>query len=232
MGSSALNLDTALAIVSQRGWFAERPEALKVALWRAVRLRRFSPGEPLYLLGDDPDGIFGLVDGVVDISIPRSDGLEMTIHRADAGFWIGDLALFAGQKRLVSIVAAQPTVAVHFPQHALRHLLEASPELYVDFYALTYENVRLILRLIANLASTPSEVRVAMRLLMYDETSDRSGINISQGKLAELVGLSAPTLQRALRRLQDDNLIKVGYSRIDILDRRGLLSISTGPGHA
>lgn len=232
MASPVFNLEAALAVVSQSGWFAERPEALKEALRRIARLRRFSPGEAIYLVGDEPNGIFGLVDGGVDIAIPRSDGLEMTVHRADPGFWIGDLAQFTGQTRLVSVVAAEPTLVIHFPQHALRPLVEASPGFYPDFYALTYENVRLLLRLLANLASTPSEVRVAMRLLMYDGARDRLGINISQGKLAELVGLSAPTLQRALRRLQDDNLIKVGYSRIEILDRRGLQSICGGPGQA
>jgi CRP/FNR family transcriptional regulator, cyclic AMP receptor protein len=232
MGSSTPDLDTAIAILSRRGWFAERPAALRAALRRIGRLRRLSPGEALYLVGDEPNGIFGLVEGGVDIAIPRADGLEMTVHRADTGFWIGDLAMFSGQTRLVSIIAALPTVVVHFPQRPLRLLVEAAPELHGDFYALTYENMRLVLRLVANLASTPSEVRVAMRLLMHDETSERSGINISQGKLAELVGLSAPTLQRALRRLQNDNLIRVGYSRIDILDRRGLRSICGDVGHA
>ncbi|MCB1498360.1 MAG: Crp/Fnr family transcriptional regulator [Bauldia sp.] len=232
MGSAVPDLDAALAIVSQSGWFAQRPDALKVALRRIARVRRYAPGEPLYLVGDAPNGIFGLVSGGVDIAIPRSDGHEMTVHRADPGFWVGDLAQFTGQERLVSVVASELTVVIHFPQHALRHLVEASPELYPEFYALTYESVRLMLRLIANLASTPSEVRVAMRLLMYDEAPDKSGINISQGKFAELVGLSAPTLQRALRRLQDDNLIRVGYSRIDILDRSGLMSICNASSRA
>jgi CRP/FNR family cyclic AMP-dependent transcriptional regulator len=43
-----------------------------------------------------------------------------------------------------------------------------------------------------------------------------------------MVALSLPTLQRVLRRLQDGGLIELGYGRIRILDRRGLLSLCGG----
>ncbi|MCB1487199.1 MAG: Crp/Fnr family transcriptional regulator [Bauldia sp.] len=222
-----ISLETALAIVSKRGWYAERPEALREALARLARIRCYAAGEPLYFHGDEPNGIFGLVSGGLDVTIPRADGLDLTVHRADPGFWIGDLATFVGQTRLVSVVATQPTHVIHLPQHALRPLIERAPELYPEFYALTYENMSLALRLLANLAVSPSEVRVAVRLLMYEQSPDKTRLNISQDKLAELVGLSAPTLQRALKRLQDQSLIRLGYGHIDILDRAGLMSLST-----
>jgi CRP/FNR family cyclic AMP-dependent transcriptional regulator len=228
MTSLTITIDSALAVLSKRGWLADRPPALQLALARIARPRRFAAGEALYRYGDIANGIFGLVDGGLDISIPRADGLDVTVHRADPGFWIGDLALFVGQTRLVSVVAAVDTNVVHLPQAGLRRLLEAAPEYYPDFYALTYENVSVLLRLLANLAISPSETRVAVRLLMYDDSQQKTGLKISQNKLAELIGLSVPTLQRVLKRLQEDKLIKVGYGRIDILDRQRLLSLCDG----
>lgn len=225
MGSADITLEGALAIVSKRGWFSDRTDVFKSAVTKIARLRRFSPGEPIYLFGDQPDGIYGLVEGGLDVAIPRADGMDLTAHRADPGFWIGDLAMFVGQTRLVSLIAASRTQVIHLPQHALQRLVEAEPDYLRDFYALTYENMKLTLRLLANLATTPSEVRIAMRLLMYDDAEKQTGIPLSQSKLAELLGMSAPTLQRVLRRLQDDGLIEVGYGRIRVLDRRKLLSI-------
>lgn len=228
MGSFMLNLESALAIVSKRGWFAERPEALRTTLGRIARVRRYSAGEPVYLYGDVANGIFGLVDGELDVTIPRADGVDLTIHRADAGLWIGDLALFVGHTRLVSVIAAADSNLIHLPQTELRQIIDANPELYSEFYALTYENMSLALRLLANLAISPSETRVAVRLLMYDASPESLGLKISQSKLAELVGLSPPTLQRVLKRMQDENLIKLGYGRIEILDRKRLLSLCDG----
>jgi CRP/FNR family transcriptional regulator, cyclic AMP receptor protein len=63
---------------------------------------------------DQPDGIFGLVSGSLNISFPRGEDDDYTIHRAGAGFWIGDLALISGKHGLVSVRVAEPTVMVHF----------------------------------------------------------------------------------------------------------------------
>jgi len=225
MASFEISAESALSILSIKGWFAERPEPVKALLRRIARVRRYGPGEPLYLHGDEANGIFGLADGALDVTIPRADGMDLSIHRADAGFWIGDLALFVGQTRLVSVVAATPSIVIHFPQSDLRQLVDAAPELIPEFYALTYENMATALRLLANLAISSSEMRVAVRLLMYEDAPRNTGLHMSQNKLAELVGLSVPTLQRVLRRLQEEKLIKVGYGRIRVLDRQGLLSI-------
>jgi CRP-like cAMP-binding protein len=64
------------------------------------------------------------------------------------------------------------------------------------------------------------------------EESSRDGVSISQAKLSELVALSAPTLQRVMRRLQEDRLIEVGYGRIRILDRQGLISLCNSAARA
>lgn len=227
---SAGDLDAAIEMLSVRGWFAERPPGLRAALADMARLRDLSAGEALYHYGDTPNGIFGLVRGALDITIPRADGMDITVHRTDPGFWIGDLALCAGQTRLVTVIAAEPARVVHLPERALRRLLQSEPGCYPDFYALTHENMRTALRLLANLTTTPSEARVAVRLLLQEEASsaEKGELKLSQAKLAEMVALSLPTLQRVLRRLQDGGLIELGYGRIRILDRRGLLSLCGG----
>lgn len=222
---SQITAEEALAMFEARGWWAERSTTLKSCLSKIALVRHYSPGEPLYLYGDPPNGIFGLIDGGLDITIPRSDGLDLTVHRAEAGFWVGDLGLFSGQPRLVSVVAAVRTTVIHLPDHALRAIVERHPEFFPEFYALTYENIRVILSLLGNLAITPSEARVAARLMMHAELEHVQVLKVSQAKLAELVGLSSATLQRALKRLQDERLVRVGYGQIEILDRAGLLRI-------
>jgi CRP-like cAMP-binding protein len=140
--------------------------------------------------------------------------------------------LFADQTRLVSVTAAEATEVVHLPDHGLAQLVHANPSLYADFYALSHENLATALRLLANLATSPSEARVAVRLLWQDElrTANDGWVRVSQTKLAELVALSLPTLQRVLQRLQQDGLIELGYGRVRICDSVGLLKICGSRG--
>lgn len=226
MDFGASDLEAAFEALSARGWFADRSPETRAALAGIARLRDYAAGEALYHFGDAPNGIFGLVRGALDLTIPRADGMDVTAHRAEPGFWVGDLALFAGQTRLVSVVAAEPTRVVHLPAWELRRLVEADRSLHADFHALTHENMATALRLLANLATTPSEARVAVRLLLLEEAQGGGAgdIRLSHAKLAEMIALSVPTLQRVLRRLEGEGLVELGYGRIRILDRRRLLA--------
>ncbi|MGA0617717.1 Crp/Fnr family transcriptional regulator [Paracoccus sp. KR1-242] len=225
--SDRITLAEALSRLAMRGWFAQRSHEFRKMIAEIARLRTFEPGEPLYLLGDAPNGVFGLVAGALDVSIPRADGNDFTFHRAEPGFWVGDLALMSSAKRLVSVHAATRTIVVEIGSDDLRELAEREPSVVRDFYALTYENFATTFFLLANVSIASSESRVALRLLMQlEQAPEPEGwIHLSQTKLGELVALSQPTLQRVLKRLYDLNCLELGYGRIRVTDRKKLLSL-------
>lgn len=212
---------SAIRTLEAQGWFSGRSKETRARLSAIARLRHFAKDESVYLAGDVPNGVFGLVSGSLDISFPRGDGEDYTLHRAGSGFWVGDLALFSKGARLVSVRAAEPTLMVQFPAPELNRLVRADPRLYADFYALTYENFQTAFRIITNLAITSAEKRVANRLVLEVESrGDADGwISLSQAELAKLVAISSPTLQRVMRRFADAELVKKGYGRIQVIDR-------------
>jgi len=212
-------------MLEQRGWLAERAPDVRDRLRSIAKVRTYRPGEPLYTMGEAPQGVYGIVQGALDISIPRQDGQEIVVHRAQAGFWIGDLALFSGQARLVTVIASTETVAACLPRSRLVQLLEQHPGLIADFYVLSHRNVATLLQLLANLSIPRAETRIALRLLIYDQrqTNTQDWIPLSQEKLAEVTALSVPTVQRALRGLVETGLVELGYGRLRIRDRERLL---------
>ena len=218
-----MNLSRALEIVSSQGWFSKRSAETQAQLSEIAKLRSFAKDDVIYLTGDAPNGVFGLVSGSLNVSIPRGDGEDYTIHRAGAGFWFGDLALISEAARLVSVHAAEPTVMVHLPARALKRLIARQPRLYADFYALTYENFRIAFQIISNLGIS-SVKRLADRLLMeHNARGDADGwISLSQSELASLTAMSLPTLQRALRRLMSVGLVNQRYARIQVLKPEAL----------
>ena len=190
-----------------------------------AQVRTYRRREPLYVVGETSNGVFGIARGSLDVSIPREDGQEVVLHRAQTGFWIGDLALFSSQPRLITATAASDVVAAFLPKARLMPLLEQHPELIADFYILSHRNVATMLQLMANLSIPRSEARIAQRLLSYDQqqTKNPDWIPLSQEKLAQLTAVSLPTVQRTLRGFVDTGIVELGYGRLRIRDREQLL---------
>lgn len=224
MNSENDELTAAMAALASEGWFSQRSAKTQKRLSRIARLRNFKADEPIYLAGDMPNGVFGLVSGTLTISFPRGDGEDYVVHRAGAGFWFGDLALFSTGARLVSIHAAKPTTAVQFTTQDLDRLVQEDPSLYADFYQMTYENFSTAFRVITNLAIPSPDKRVADRLILEAMAcADPEGwMALSQPDLAQLTAMSVPTLQRVMARLTREGLVEQGYGRMRVLDRKGL----------
>ena len=212
-------------ILRQRGWFAARSVPFQTDALKHSVQKDFQPGQPLYRYGDVGTGLFGVMEGSVQITIPADDGQEFVAHREEAGFWIGDLASLAEQTRLVTVVATAPTRTMFLSSARIEMMLVAVPEYWRDFYALSHENTQTALRILANLAVVKADRRLALRLLHLQETVAQAGgwIDVSQDALAAMVAVSVPTLQRALYRFVDAGLIELGYAKLRVLDRVILL---------
>ena len=219
------SLPAAWSRISNQGWLGTVDAKHRDWLRPIARLRDFAKGEYVYRVGERPDGVYGVVSGILDLSVPRADGEDLVVHRVGEGYWVGDLALFARHVRMISIRVVEASRLVQLPQEKLLPLVASQPELMTDFYNLSRMNVELALRLLGNLSVTPSDIRVALRLLLHDETlgPGERWIRLSQKDLAGLVSLSMPTLQRALRTLEERKLIETGYRRMRVVDRSELL---------
>lgn len=213
-------------VLQARGWFASRGKVFQNDLLGAAVLREFQPGEALYRVGDRGEGLYGVLAGAVQVTVPADDGQEFIAHRDETGFWIGDLASLSDETRLVSVEAMVPTRTLFVSNNRIEQMLERQPAYWRDFYALTHENMQTALRILANLAVTRADRRLALRLLHLQETvACTSGwIEISQDALASLVAVSVPTTQRALRGFADEALIELGYGRVRVLDSAALLA--------
>lgn len=220
-----IDLERALAVLAERGWFSRRSRNVRECLGRIARLRTYAKDEHVYMVGDPPNGVFGLLQGSLNISIPRADGEVYTVHRAGSGFWVGDLALFANGGRLISVQAAEQTWMIQLPNHDLIQLVQDDPRLYEDFYALTYENFATTFQVVANLTISSTPKRLADRLLLEAESEGDGRISLSQTELATLTALSLPTLKRALARFASAGYIDQRYGFIRLVDRDGLLRV-------
>jgi CRP-like cAMP-binding protein len=65
----------------------------------------------------------------------------------------------------------------------------------------------------------PLEAQIASVLVRRVE---RGVVNLSQSNLAELVGGRRTSVNRVLKRLEEQDLLRVRYGQVEILDEAGL----------
>ncbi len=214
-----------LAGFSKRGWLAGRSENARRLILSCGRVRRYEEGETIYHIGDPPEGLYGLIKGGVIVTIPNDAGTDFAVYQSTNGFWIGDLALFADQVRLVSVVASEDTEVLFLPSRRIQKLVGEHPELIQDFYALSHVNMAIALRLLANMAILDTKKRMAAWLLFSNDGlgENETWIPTSQERLAAMIAVSVPTAQRLLKSLAGLNLVEIGYRRLRVRDRAALV---------
>jgi small-conductance mechanosensitive channel len=90
--------------------------------------RVFAPGETIIREGDSGDSMFVVHRGSVDVRVD-SDGTPRTIKRLGEGAFFGEMALFTGEPRTASVVAAEETEVLEIGHGAMRALFQTNPDL-------------------------------------------------------------------------------------------------------
>jgi thioredoxin reductase (NADPH) len=89
--------------------------------------RSFEPGEVLYEHAVREAPFYVLESGRVEF-VDRKPGKDVYFAEADAGTFIGDIAVFTGEPTISACVAADPTDTIVFHRAKLRAMVERWPE--------------------------------------------------------------------------------------------------------
>ena len=206
-----------LGPLDRLGWLAEQPPALRRWVAEVGRFRTYAAGQVVYEAGDTGTALYGLAAGSLDITFPLVADEPVSIHRAEPGFWIGDLALLAETERLVSVRAGRCARLLTVPGAAIRAHLDRHPEHWPCFYALTHRNMATALNLLGEALALPPAARVTRRLL---QLADADGVVAgTQEELAGLIGVTRTTVRRALKQMVADGVIETGYRSLQIRSR-------------
>lgn len=221
------SIEIALASLRQDGWFSLLQPAVQERIAANAKLLYFEKNDTIFNVGEPGDGLYGLVEGIYDVLVPRGDGELVPVMRMTPGYWLGDLAAIVGEPGLITMEAPSDLTLINVPARQLLKMLENDPSMYRVFYLISRQNIALCLRVMSELVVGKSDYKTIFRLLLLDELNGSKGawIELSQTDLAFQLGLSPPSIQRSLKQCSDQGLIELGYGRVRIKDRQGLISI-------
>jgi CRP-like cAMP-binding protein len=211
----------------QAEWIAQcfgRPELAPLgpddvaALAAFLREERFAGGETLFRMGDAPTRVGIVRSGAVELS-RTLNGRRVVLQILRPGDAVGDLGLFLRLTAPCDGVALEDTLVYTFESVRLHSLLEQRPRLaWRWLVSVSGRMVSYQARLMEVLAG-PLEAQIASVLVRRVE---RGVVNLSQSNLAELVGGRRTSVNRVLKRLEEQDLLRVRYGQVEILDEAGL----------
>lgn len=187
--------------------------------------RHFNRGEIIFSDGDEGNGFFVVVEGLVKIFKASLDGKEQILHIYGPGEPFGQVAVYAGRSYPASAQAIARSHVLFFPRAAFVDLITRIPSLAMNMLAVLSKRLREFTVQVENLSLKEVPGRLAGYLIyLADEQGkdDTITLSISKGQIASLLGTIPETLSRIFARMTELNLIEMDGRNIKLLNRSGL----------
>jgi CRP-like cAMP-binding protein len=188
-----------------------------------ARHRSLRTGEVLFDQGDEPDGLYFIVTGILRIYLTAEDGREATINLLEDGEVIGEISLLDGLPRSAGIAALTDSDLIFIPRDPFMQMLGSS----------TLLARQIILTLCERLRAANAQVDQAIfhdlrhrllvllrQLAVLHGTIERDvavvDLDLTQGTLAQMLGASREAVNKQLRALAKENRIAMKGATIEI----------------
>ncbi len=176
--------------------------------------------------GEPVEHWIGVIEGLVKISSVSSGGKAVTFTGVAAGGWFGEGSMLKDEPRRYDGVALRDSRIAYLPHATFQWLLDTS--IAFNRYLLIQLNERLgqfigtveIDRLLGADARVARCLAQLFNPLLYPGLGRK--LEISQGEIGYLTGLSRQRVNQALRRLEDNGLLKIDYGAVTVLSVDGL----------
>lgn len=202
------------------------------------KFREYSMGIRLFMEGDTSKHVLVLHAGWVKVVAEAAEGGQALLALRSRGDLVGEQAALENEPRSASVISASPVTVYVIQQDAFLKYLKYHHDVHLAVTRVLSAKLRSATRrrVDVDFSGLPVHVRLARVLSELARMNSRPisagtelGYAMTQPELAAMVGVSEPSVQRALRTLRDRGVVDTGYRRIIIRDMAALKSIA-GPG--
>jgi len=204
------------------------PEAAD-ALAQSLEHREFSRGETVFVEGEQGDTLFIVLSGKIKIGRRAADGRENMLSVMGPSDMFGELSLFDPGPRTATATVLTDGRLASLAHSALRPWLTDRPEIAEQLLRVLARRLRRTNDALADLIFTDVPGRVAKALLELAErfgTAEGDGVRVhhdlTQEELAQLVGASRETVNKALADFASRGWMRVDSRAVTILDAERL----------
>lgn len=200
------------------------------------RVQEASSGTILFQHGDRYQGFYLVLEGTVHIYRLSPEGRMLVLHVLRPGESFAEVPLFEQQTNPTYPATAETledSTLLFFPAEAFLSFVDANPRTALHMLGQMSKRLREAVRQLDAVSLQDVQERLARHLVEQVPTvSDNPEVpptvelDIPKSVLAAELGTVPETLSRALRSLEDKDLIRSEASEIALTDVRGLRKLS------
>jgi len=209
--------------------FASLDDEAFAALTKEITEVDLSRGATLFHEGDPGDQLYFIVSGKIKLGRTASDGRENLVAVMGPGEIFGETALFDPSPRSTSATAVSETRLAGLKHENLRKVIQHSPEVSAQLLQALARRLRRTNENLADLVFSDVPGRVAKALLDLADRFGRPATDgilvaheLTQEELAQLVGASRETVNKALAEFVQRGWIRLEARAVVILDLQRL----------
>lgn len=183
-----------------------------------------APGDVLFEQGEESDGLYIVISGIVRIYLTAGDGREATISLLEDGEMIGEIALLDGLPRSAGAAALTPTKLIFIPHRPFCDLLDSSTQLSRQVMLMLCERLRAANKQVDQAIFHDLRYRLLVLLRQIAVIHGRIekdvavvDLDVTQGMLAQMLGASREAVNKQLRALAKEGGIVMDGHQIRVM---------------
>lgn len=191
----------------------------------ASTLVRLPPGGILCHAGDAMHDLFVIIEGTVSASRTLPDGRRQVGGVLGPGQCCGLPSSIDHQPAMLELAARDEVLVVSVPRAAWTHAEATDPVVRRNALVTLCSRCRTLYASAAVAALLPLRDRVLRTLAQFRRLSHPQGAEhdpvrlvIAQDELADMLGVTRQSVNRVLRGLEDEGLLKLGRGAIELPD--------------
>ena len=212
-------------VVRQSPLFAALDDDAANALMASMTASRLERGDVLFREGDRGDRLYVIGEGKIKLGLTSIDGRENLLAILGPGEMFGELSLFDPGPRTATATAVAETQLIALGHEDLNTFLSGRPAVATTMLAALARRLRRTNEALSDLVFTDVPGRVAKALLDLSSRFGRpseDGLlvahDLTQEELAQLVGASRETVNKALADFATRGWIKLEARAVVLID--------------
>jgi len=204
-------------------YFANLDIGLIETIAQHMKVQQYDTGQVVFLEGEQDVALYIVRTGWLKAVKTSPDGREQVLHFIGSGEVFNAIGVFVESTNPATVIALEPTTVWVIQQTVILKLLDQHPELGRVIIQRLAERVQQLIHMVEDLSLRTIEARLARYLI--EQSTEEQLLRprwATQAEMANRLGTVPDVLNRALRSLAKDNLIRVERHQIQILDYAGL----------
>ncbi len=190
------------------------------------KVRHLKKRQILYYDGDQPQGLYLVLQGSIKTIKLADDGRELMIGLFKTDDYLGIAALLAGENYNETAEVIEDAAVCLLPKESMLKLINHYPEVGNQFIKILSNNVRQKEEQLIELAYHSVRKRLAQTLMrLSKQSADQMQFKVSRDELAAMAGTAVETVSRTLTDFKEEGIIDKKGGLIQVLDFNRLSSM-------